>query len=1460
MQGGKGVLVGEGQAKGIYLKVDYILRNSDWFVWSLGKWNPHKGDPAHDRVCVKNPTWQWELQGNKMKVGLNGVKTYNFTHAARRGIGFTSDILKDATAHKGQLYVMTEAFFEAGITLNQLETITGARDKPDVNLNYLGNLRNHSGDRLINQSGANSFYEWDVVRKQFDPLKKDPYADITLAEFRNIRFRHTPGTLHKELKLEDLDGEKKWVEFGFNSKGGFPFDEINSIATYDSRLYMGTGTGVQIYSKLPLDLNGMGTHLMTLGEKKGGGPEPAEWVGQPADSNLHDSLIAVFTNDQLGVVETDKGQKWANVPNPVAATKARARAISGMMIWSQTRSGQVQGAYRDDAGKFDLAKPAYRAAFDSGRLLHDHIGDFIDFDRDSFTVWQTRGGSKMVTHHERDLRGGIINNVVRNFHFENLGPDPLLRLEEPFVLFNKTKVDEGVYLKVGDSYKWFGNNKFNDINDPDILKWLVYRHRHIPVLSENRFRIDLDLKNEAKPKSFEYRKVNGDVWEQIDWFGQSNKSTTIDRWDDCLFVGQSFWAASKAGLVKYQFDLSKDKNESLEFNYETPLIITHKAEGEEVTDFKQGRDLKDTTIRFEGKSDKVYQVDLTSGQDMNVFKKQSVDEFAEKPFVSTSYWEWTLENRVGNPPQGELVGIHKTAEFAKLEIDGGRFQMDKIHSVAVDPFKTSQLEAATEGGWFRFKNSKFHVEDLLRPTDVVGDISSIRHIGVIKKRGKNGKKRLLVVDAEGKKKSMTEKGEADDETDIGEYQGGDGFWDYQTLGEPGKNREIKIWTNLARGNPSRTLKKGRFGDDFVLGLPAMEANKSGEINYYMPTRVGIFKLDPKLKRLGLDGIDGEDEKPNAITMMLKKSPGKSTALTYVRDGRVRFSHAQGPLGSLDLKFGKSDTAQAIEEGPYELTTVGRKTPSGIRWSYFNKETGKNASPYIGIGKIPEYKERKGAWRELEAKIYYEFRGHDIDFWTQSSPAKTKKTQETVAIPKSLGKLSKLIEYKSINDGSIETDVAKFYLVGQGGMYEIDIERLIEELTPSTSSRPVTTPEPTTPEPTTPEPTTPEPTTPEPTTPEPTTPEPTTPEPTTPEPTNPPVVVKKPGTTLWEFKTGDWVTSSPAIGSDGTVYVGSYDKKLYAINGKSGVKLWEFETGGGVYSSPAIGPDGTVYVGSYDKKLYAINGKSGVKLWEFKTGSNVYSSPAIGPDGTVYVGSHDNKLYAINGKSGVKLWEFKTGGYVHSSPAIGPDGTVYVGSYDKKLYAINGKSGVKLWEFKTGDWVTSSPAIGSDGTVYVGSYDKKLYAINGKSGVKLWEFETGRGVLSSPAIGSDGTVYVGSRDNKLYALSGKSGVKLWEFETGGDVYSSPAIGSDGTVYVGSEDGMLYAINGKSGVKLWEFKKGGGSSSPAIGSDGTIYVGSSDKKLYAIASSSKGLADSPWPMRGQNARHAEWGQKK
>ncbi len=164
-----------------------------------------------------------------------------------------------------------------------------------------------------------------------------------------------------------------------------------------------------------------------------------------------------------------------------------------------------------------------------------------------------------------------------------------------------------------------------------------------------------------------------------------------------------------------------------------------------------------------------------------------------------------------------------------------------------------------------------------------------------------------------------------------------------------------------------------------------------------------------------------------------------------------------------------------------------------------------------------------------------------------------------------------------------------------------------------------------------------------------------------------------GTEKWSFSTGDYVVSSPAVGGDGTVYVGSDDGNVYALNGSTGSEIWNFTTGGDVhYSSPAVGGDGTVYIGSVDGNVYALNGSDGSEIWNFTTGDGVDSSPAIGADGTVYIGSEDNHVYALDGSTGSEIWNFTTGNDVRSSPAIGSDGTIYIGSYDHNVYALTGK--------------------------------------------------------------------------------------------------------------------------------------------------------------------------------------------
>ena len=59
----------------------------------------------------------------------------------------------------------------------------------------------------------------------------------------------------------------------------------------------------------------------------------------------------------------------------------------------------------------------------------------------------------------------------------------------------------------------------------------------------------------------------------------------------------------------------------------------------------------------------------------------------------------------------------------------------------------------------------------------------------------------------------------------------------------------------------------------------------------------------------------------------------------------------------------------------------------------------------------------------------------------------------------------------------------------------------------------------------------------------------------------------------------------------------------------GQKIWEFQTSGPV-SAAAVATDGTVYFGSADKKVYALEGKTGSKKWEFQAdAAMIVGSPA-----------------------------------------------------------------------------------------------------------------------------------------------------------------------------------------------------------------------------------------------------------
>lgn len=171
---------------------------------------------------------------------------------------------------------------------------------------------------------------------------------------------------------------------------------------------------------------------------------------------------------------------------------------------------------------------------------------------------------------------------------------------------------------------------------------------------------------------------------------------------------------------------------------------------------------------------------------------------------------------------------------------------------------------------------------------------------------------------------------------------------------------------------------------------------------------------------------------------------------------------------------------------------------------------------------------------------------------------------------------------------------------------------------------------------------------------------------------------------WPFDSGAPIqSSSPTVAPDGTIYFGNGAAgtpihRVYALN-PNGTEKWHFDSGmfstGApsfeVGSSPAIGQDGTVYIGSHDFNLYALR-PDGTLKWRFQTQGVVFSSPAIDADGVIFIASSeptDHHVYAIN-PDGSEQWRFLLGGpEQQSSPVIGSDGAIYVGADDGKLHVI-----------------------------------------------------------------------------------------------------------------------------------------------------------------------------------------------
>lgn len=285
-------------------------------------------------------------------------------------------------------------------------------------------------------------------------------------------------------------------------------------------------------------------------------------------------------------------------------------------------------------------------------------------------------------------------------------------------------------------------------------------------------------------------------------------------------------------------------------------------------------------------------------------------------------------------------------------------------------------------------------------------------------------------------------------------------------------------------------------------------------------------------------------------------------------------------------------------------------------------------------------------------------------------------------------------------------------------------------------------------------------------------------------------IRSDGSLRWKVRLGSsQITSGPAIADDGTVYISPENGGLHAFD-PHGTEKWIFPlTGyGGPAASPALGADGTIYVGT--DKLTAIH-PDGTLKWSYDTGAYIAGPPAVAGDGTVYFASA-NSLYALDASGGLKWHSPGRSQYpLGSAPAIGRSGNIYVNTNDGVLHAFR-SDGSLAWKFRTSGIVVdvpSSPAIGKNETIYFGGGGEYqgnggyFYALS-HTGHLLWKFFAGCD-QTAPAIDADGTIYFASDYcGTVHALN-PFGSELWAMSNPFDyMRSAPVIGRNDRLYVGA----------------------------------------------------------------------------
>jgi outer membrane protein assembly factor BamB len=308
--------------------------------------------------------------------------------------------------------------------------------------------------------------------------------------------------------------------------------------------------------------------------------------------------------------------------------------------------------------------------------------------------------------------------------------------------------------------------------------------------------------------------------------------------------------------------------------------------------------------------------------------------------------------------------------------------------------------------------------------------------------------------------------------------------------------------------------------------------------------------------------------------------------------------------------------------------------------------------------------------------------------------------------------------------------------------------------------------------------------------------------------------------VWRAKSGRRYTGRIVVAGE-TIYAGSVDRKVYAVDLASGQLRWSSRLGGLIGGGVLVQGD-TVYAasGRPEGRVYALDAHTGHRLWRTTTGT--VSAPLALVDGTLVAETQRGEVFGLHPSSGTVIWR-RMVGFSRIPAVAGDSGTLVVATIDS-LFRLNARDGKIVRRVRSPGAIVS-PWLQHRGLLVGGTTDSGVVAIAHGDLRPRWRAALDAPVLGTPAAQGD-TFYAASRRGTVYRIApvapDTAPVATPIAELDWPVTSSVTV-LDGLVLVGGADGTLRALR-PDGGEAWRIQL----SSPAeLGplplADGMVAVG-------------------------------------